>query len=96
MSTTTHEAEIAMTIEFSSGIYRIWDTGHKIPRPSDGVSQVLIKINGTYEKMFYNKVWGASAARDPKLQEGTWLKQKSSTTFRPSSDVFRVKYSVST
>ena len=82
---------VEMEIYSSSGIYRIWEKDHCIPRPSEGVDSVEIKIDGEWQNMPFNKVWGKSF--DSVKREGTWLKQKSATTFNPRGKS-KMKFSI--
>ncbi|MEW6360134.1 MAG: hypothetical protein AB1696_27615 [Planctomycetota bacterium] len=38
-------------------VYRIWDEFMAIPRPENAIS-VQVYIAGSWEDMFFNKVWG--------------------------------------
>jgi len=58
--------------------YRIWDESRTIPRPSEGVLSAEVFLEGRWEQMFFNCVWGRRY--DPDM-EGTWLKQKKSKRF---------------
>ena len=69
--------------------YRLWDEDRTIPRPSEGVMRVEILLDGQWERMYYNCVWGQSY--DPE-REGTWLKQKKSKNF--SMDTGRQRFKV--
>jgi hypothetical protein len=71
--------------------YRLWDERQAIPPPNKGVLKAEIFIDGTWESMSYNKVWGKR--HDPK-KNGTWLKQKANRNFTtdPGRREYRVRY----
>jgi hypothetical protein len=73
--------------------YRLWDSSHAIPGPRAGIIRAEILVDGTWEEMHYNTVWGKQL--DPK-KRGTWLKQKANRYF--SSEIgnrsFQVRYFV--
>lgn len=57
--------------------FRLWDLYNHLPKPPE-IQKVFILIDGKWEEMFFNRVWGKS--RDPE-KIGLWLKQKTSKSF---------------
>jgi hypothetical protein len=72
-------------------IYRFWDESHTIPSPIKGVSQAEIFLEGRWQRMFFNRVWGTRFDPD---KQGTWLKQKKSRHFSVATGCccYRVRY----
>jgi hypothetical protein len=79
---TERRAVILVHCSFDEGAgtdrYRFWDENCSIPHPSQGALRAEIKIDGTWERMFFNRNWGKRYDPD---KEGAWLKQKVSTNF---------------
>ena len=90
---TQLDAQILVDCSFDNGAgkdrFRFWDSDCAIPTPSDGTIRAEIKIEGVWEKMFFNTSWGKRYHPD---EEGAWLKQKVSNNF--SAETGRHKYQV--
>jgi hypothetical protein len=71
--------------------YRFWDADCTIPAPEDGVIHAQILINGQWQEMRFNRVWGKRY--DPN-DRGAWLRQKVSKSFsaQPGRHRYKVRY----
>jgi hypothetical protein len=97
---TTIEKQIPILVEWSRDDaatggerFRLWDTGHAIPSPRAGVIRAEILIDGSWEEMSFNTVWGKQHDR---RGQGTWLKQKANRHFSRDTGTqeFQVRYIV--
>lgn len=94
MATWTQlRTQIQVDCSFDEGAgkdrYRFWDTDCAIPPPSKGTIRAQIRIDGTWEEMYFNTTWGK---RYDTNEEGAWLKQKVSNNF--SAETGRHSYEV--
>lgn len=72
-------------------VYRIFDIYNMIPKPEKLIGQPEVRLNTSWEKMYFNHQWGDTY--DPEGR-GAWLKQKKSKYFKIEVGVqkFKIRY----
>ncbi len=90
------ECKVYSSFDSKAGvrIFRIWDINNCIPKPDKLLAQPEIQINSSWEKAYFNRIWGKKY--DPQ-GKGCWLKQKKSKYFKMETGYhrFKVRYILS-